>query len=381
MSDRPGVWIYRRMLLRESETFIDRQAAALSRYVPTFVGARRTPGFDLPAERTVVAGGPGRRGRAAELLFTASGRSARLAGAARRARPALVHAHFGPDGLEILPLARRARLPLVVTFHGYDASVNDDALRARGYTDRRFAAHRDELARSGALFLAVSEFVRQRLIDRGFPPERVVVHHIGVDVDSQPGPSAADPAARHVVFVGRLAPKKGVLHLVEAIAECQRTAPDTRLTVVGDGPLRAQAEALAGDRLRNHRFVGWREPREVSELLRSATVICVPSVTAPDGDTEGLPTVVVEAGALGVPTVGFRHAGIPEFVEHDATGLLADEGDAATLGTLLARAVGDAELRERLGAAARERARADFDIRRQTALLEEIYDREAAAGR
>jgi colanic acid/amylovoran biosynthesis glycosyltransferase len=375
VSDSRNVWIYRRELLPPSEVFIPRQASALCRYQPVWCGNRRVPGLSLPSERTFVAGASGRVGRLEQQLHLATRRSLRLERGVRALPPALFHAHFGPDGLDALPLARRAGVPLAVTFHGYDASLHDRDMRARGYSQKRYARHRLDLADAGVLCLAVSEFVRQRLIDQGFPPSRVTVHYIGVEVpEAQPREL---PRVPHILFVGRFAGKKGLPQLIQAMGRCREHVPNARLTIVGDGPLRPIAERAAKD-LGDVELTGWLPNAAVAELMSASTAVCLPSVTGPDGDTEGLPTVAVEAAARGVPTVGFRHAGIPELVEHEVTGLLADEGDAAVLGDQLARVCSDPALGELLGAAARRRVEESFDLRQQTALLEELYDREIA---
>jgi colanic acid/amylovoran biosynthesis glycosyltransferase len=376
VSSRPHAWFYRRELLPASEVFIVRQADALSRYEPVWAGNRRVAGLDLPPDRTFVAGGKGRTGRLEERWHIATRRSPRLAAGVRRCPPSLVHAHFGPDGLEALPLAKRAGVPLVVTFHGYDVSVGDRGMNARGLTHTRYARRKLDLAEAGALCIAVSSYVRDRLLDQGFPPERIVVQHLGVEIPPAPRRSEERDEKR-VIFVGRFAGKKGLAELIDAMAVCQAAVPDARLTLVGDGPLRPVAEAAA-ERLPGVGLTGWLPPDEVLRLIDRSTVMCVPSVTAPDGDTEGLPTVAVEAASRGVPSVAFRHAGIPEIVEHDVTGLLADEGDSRALGELLARALSDEALVARLGAAARERAAESFDVRTQAARLEGLYDRELA---
>jgi glycosyltransferase involved in cell wall biosynthesis len=114
-------------------------------------------------------------------------------------------------------------------------------------------------------------------------------------------------------------------------------------------------------------------------MLR-ARVLCVPSRRAPDGDAEGLGQVVLEAAAVGTPTVGYRHGGIPEAVRDGVTGLLAAEGDVAGLRAALARALDDDALWAQLSAAARRHVETEFDLGRQTARLEALYD-EVCSGR
>jgi glycosyltransferase involved in cell wall biosynthesis len=113
--------------------------------------------------------------------------------------------------------------------------------------------------------------------------------------------------------------------------------------------------------------------------MAEARVFVSPSKTAPDGDSEGLPTTIVEAARLGVPTVSTRHSGIPEAVRHGETGLLGDEGDRVALADNIRRLLRDGALRSRLGEQARRAADAHFDLATQTARLEQVYD--TVAGR
>jgi colanic acid/amylovoran biosynthesis glycosyltransferase len=107
--------------------------------------------------------------------------------------------------------------------------------------------------------------------------------------------------------------------------------------------------------------------------MAESRVFAAPSKTAPDGDSEGLPTTIVEAAGLGLPVVATRHSGIPEAVVDGETGLLGAEGDRAALAANLRRLLADDALRTQLGAAARKHAEASFDVRRQAGRLEELY--------
>jgi glycosyltransferase involved in cell wall biosynthesis len=233
--------------------------------------------------------------------------------------------------------------------------------------------------RRGALFLAVSEAVKQRALAQGFPLERTRVHHVGVDLDRfRPDPAATEPGL--ILHVGRLVEKKGTAALLEAMA---RLGGDSRLVVVGDGPLRPALERKAvalglGVRVA---FLGQIAPGEVARWMQRAWLIAAPSRTARDGDAEGLPTVLVEAAACGVPAVATDHMGIGEAVIDGESGLLVGERDAAGLAVAMGRLLGDPDLRHRMAAAACRHSGQAFDLARQTAELEQIYDRVVAAGR
>jgi glycosyltransferase involved in cell wall biosynthesis len=175
--------------------------------------------------------------------------------------------------------------------------------------------------------------------------------------------------------------KKGLGDLIEAMALVLGELPGARLLVVGDGPLRAELEARAGALGGAVRFAGWLGPAAIRREMERASVLCVPSRRGADGDAEGLPMVICEAGERGLPVVATRHSGIPEAVADGRTGLLAEEGDVAGLARQLVAVLADRGLREGLGAAARRTVEREFDVARQSALLDGLYDEAAGDAR
>jgi len=147
--------------------------------------------------------------------------------------------------------------------------------------------------------------------------------------------------------------------------------PQARLVVIGDGPLRGALERRAGPSVQ---FLGALPPEEVAQWMRRAALLAAPSLTAADGDAEGLPNVVVEAAASGLAVVATSHSGIPEAVEDGVSGLLVPEGDAGALAAGLAALLGAEDRRRTMGAAARRLAAQRFDRARLTETLERIYD-------
>jgi colanic acid/amylovoran biosynthesis glycosyltransferase len=282
-------------------------------------------------------------------------------------RPVVLHAHFGRGGALALPIARALGIPLVVTFHGADATKETHYRRRlvpRIYR-RRLAA----LQQEAALFVCVSEFVRDRLLARGFPPDKLEVIYQGVEpgIENTAEPEAVE--GPYVLFVGRFVEKKGVSNLIEAMRLLEAQGSGVRLVLIGDGPLSGALKERARG-LRHVRFLGWLPNPEVRRWMRGALALCVPSVTAREGDSEGLPTVIFEAMAEAVPVVGSDHAGIAEAVLHDRTGLIVAEADPPALAAALARLVEHPELRRRLGTAARAAAAERFSAPRQSRRLE-----------
>jgi glycosyltransferase involved in cell wall biosynthesis len=353
--ERPVAALFRAPLFNASETFVRAQATGLIRYQPLLIG--REDKGNIPPElagRVLLSPGPER---------------------VRAYAPVLIHAHFGPDGLRALPLAARLGVPLITTLHGYDVGRSTSALLRSGRLSwMHYALRRQDLQRRGTLFLAVSNALRGQAIAQGYPPERMLIHYNGVDLARfPPGPGEPDL----VLFVGRLVEKKGVETLLRAFAIVRRERPGAALVIIGEGPLRPRLERAAGEAVR---FLGAQPQDAVALWMRRATVLAAPSITARDGDAEGLPTAIVEAAASALPAVGTDHSGIVEAIVDGETGFIVPERDAGALAARLLAILGDPALRDRMGAAARALAERKFDLARQMRRLEEIYD-QVRAGR
>jgi colanic acid/amylovoran biosynthesis glycosyltransferase len=366
-ADRPVV-IWRSCLLPGSETFVRHQAGALTRWRPTFLGAVKVSS-PLADDADIIA----YRGGSRFLWLRLTGSSRRLRRLLAEAAPALVHAHLAGDGWLISGAADRLGIPLVITLHGRDVTVQPEAPGIRGTRYRRNLRTAFDRA---ALILAVSEPIRQRAIALGADPAKVRVHHTGVAIP--PALSAATPEW-DVAFVGRFVPKKGIDDLIEALASLP--APRPRALFIGAGPLEPAMRERAASLGLDATFLGAQEPAAVRHHLSRSRIFAAPSKTAPDGDAEGLPTTILEAASLGLPTVSTYHSGIPEAVVHGETGLLCAEGDSCALAENLRRLLTDEPLRERLGRQARRQVAAHFDLTTQTQLLERLYDAVAAGDR
>jgi len=364
---RPAVAVFRSPLFNASETFVRAHIAGLTRYRPIAVGLVARGEADAP--RFLLS-------RSERLALTIFGRADGLTERLRAQSPMLVHAHFGTDGLLALPLAERLGVPLVTTLHGFEVSrTRGRLLRSGRLSWMRYALLQRRLFERGRLFLAVSEAVRLRALAAGYPADRTVTHYNGVDT-SFFQPSSAPPEPDLVLHVARLVEKKGTRDLIDAVARIE----GAMLVVVGDGPLRPSLERRARALDAPVRFLGRLPPNEVLGWMRRARLLAAPSVTARDGDAEGLPTVLCEAAAAGLPAVATRHSGIPEVVIDGETGLLSDERDVAALARNISALLAGAELRTAMARSARRRAEEQFDLKHQIARLETFYDGLAGRG-
>ncbi|MGZ8998711.1 MAG: glycosyltransferase [Allosphingosinicella sp.] len=372
MTELPGVIVFRSPVFHRHETFVREHLLGLVRYRPIIVGLEDKGHVPASLKGRVVLA----RSAAERLGIRALGLTGGLERRLSPFAPVLVHAHFGPDALLALPLARKLGVPLVTTLHGYDVSLSRARLLgSRSLSWIRYALLKRRLAANGALFLAVSDALRTRALAAGFPPERTIVHYNGVDLDRfRPGDGPIEPGL--ILHVGRLVEKKGTRLLIRALAELRRGGAEARLVIVGDGPLRARLAAET-DSLgvgQHVEFLGSRPPDEVARWMGRAWLLAAPSIAAADGDSEGLPTVLLEAAASGLPAIGSDHSGIPEAIVDGKTGYVVPEGELAPLARRISELLGSATLRSAMAAEARILAETRFDRVRQGARLEVHYD-------
>jgi glycosyltransferase involved in cell wall biosynthesis len=367
------VLLFRTELLPLSETFIAAQAAALRRFAPVFAGLQRMlSGIHLDdAHLILLTRSDGLWDKAKRRFWLRSGNNSSFFRKIETANPALIHAHFAVDAAVALPLQRQLGVPLIVTLHGYDVTSSDEALSG-GVTGRVYLRRRHELFRQASLFLCVSEHIRRKAVERGFPEGKLRTHRIGVDLST----FSFDPEAGRepvVLFVGRLIEKKGCSDLILAMAHVQAANRSVRLVILGDGPLRGDLEAQARRALRNVTFLGSQPSAVVREWMGRARLLAAPSIVAVNGDSEGLPIVLCEAQAMGLPITGYRGPGVSEAVADGESGLLANMGDIRGLTEAITALLRDDRLAAEMGLAGRRRAESCFDLTKQTARLEEMY--------
>lgn len=267
-----------------------------------------------------------------------------------------------------------AGLPLVVHFHGVDAF-------GRELLDNWLPHYRKFFATAYRV-VGVSQAMCAQLVELGAPKERVLHAPYGVAINL---PVLARPAevTPQFVAVGRFVEKKAPLNTLQAFAQVWREVPEARLVMIGDGPLleNCQQWAKANGIAEAVTFAGVQTRDEVSRHMAASRCFVQHSVIAANGDSEGLPLAVLEAGAHGLPVVSTRHAGIPDAVIEGEHGYLVAEHDITGMAAAMLRIALDPALAARLGAAYRERVVANFSrkvsIERLQGLLAEAANAEA----
>lgn len=280
-----------------------------------------------------------------------------------------VHCHFATHpALAGFLIHRLAGIPYSFTAHGSDLHV-DRTMLCRKVDEAAFVV---TISRSNA---AVFE------AECGGPIDKLEVIYCGIDGDVFRPVERAATGRLRIACVGTLHEVKGQRHLVEATAELIRRGTDVGVRFIGDGPdrealARQVAELGLSDRVE---FLGLRTRSEVVALLAETDILVAPSVPTAAGKREGLPVVLIEAMAAGVPVVASHLSGIPELVENEVTGLTVPPGDSGALADAIARLAGDPTLGSRMAAAGRQRVAADFDLDRNARRLIALFRGAAAS--
>ena len=380
----PTVLVYRSLVLPYSETFIKEQMLAYRRWRGILSGRRQMNQLPLDGLEVHSLGGKSEAitSRIVAKMRWTLGRPPGLS-PLRRQDIRLVHAHFGPDGIEAAVIAKRFGVPLLVTLHGYDIYVRREWFEAgRGRKDlTRYPDQLLALAGSPSVhFIAVSDNIKAQAIRVGIAPEKLTTRYIGIDLTRfRPGPVPVAARPPRVLFVGRLVEKKGCEYLLRAMRQVQDHVPEASLSIIGDGVLRKELEALAHELQIRVCFHGSLPSDAVRRAFEEARVCCQPSVRATSGDAEGLPIVTLESQACGVPVITSACGGATEGIADGITGYAFEEKAVDALAAHLIELFRDDAKVTAMSQAALQFVRERFDIRKTTAELESTYDRISGA--
>src|SRR5438132_11133450 len=245
----------------------------------------------------------------------------------QRWRADVVLAEYGTMGVLVMEACRKLNVPLVVHFHGYDASVR--------HVLEENAETYPAMFKQAAAVIAVSRAMRRKLVSLGAPAERVFYNPCGVDCGQF---TQAEPVERPAFLaVGRFVEKKAPHLTLKAFAEVYRTVPEARLRMIGDGPLLDACRKLTNELGIDAAvvFLGAQPHEVVAQEMRRARCFVQHSLEAENGDCEGTPVGILEAGASGLPVVSTRHAGIQDVIIEGRTGFLVEERDVPTMASYM----------------------------------------------
>jgi len=332
----------------DGPAYLDRAPLRSTKPLPEFVRLGRR----------AVAYWRGRDGEAAEI-------SSLYVRAFRRARCQAVLVEFGHIAVQAMDACRSLGLPMVVHFHGFD-------VHSRAILDRHGARY-GELFDQAAALVVVSRPMQEALLALGASPDKTHYCPNGVDPD-QFVAGEPDRVSPTFLAVGRFVEKKAPQLTIAAFASVWRSHPEARLRMIGDGRLQGACEDLAqglgiGEVVS---FLGTQPHDVVAEEMRHARAFVQHSLTASDGNSEGMPCSILEASASGLPVVSTRHAGIPEVVVEGSTGFLVDERDVEGMARHMERLVTDPALAAALGRAGRRRVADHFSLDSSIARLWDV---------
>lgn len=263
------------------------------------------------------------------------------------------HVHYGALFNQFEPLFRYYRGFIMVSFHGYDASLS-------------FKQHGDDcydyLFQRADLITTPTYAMKEELVKRGCSPGKIMIHRYGIDLSRfHRCGNSGDKTA--LLSVARLEEKKGLKYSITAFARCRNNL-NAEYRIIGDGSLKDELMGLITELGMSDRvlLLGPKTKDEVADAMAHADIFVMTSVTASNGDCEGLPVSLIEAHASGLPVISTCHAGIPELVTDGSTGFLVKERDIEATIDKMELLIDNPGLRRKLSSNAVRRVQSDFDI-------------------
>jgi len=339
--------------------------------VGPFYRTQGDSGPAIPAQHVRYAAIPGGLGLASAGAFLGSALISKAREWHRQQPIDLIHTHAAlPCGQAASRLSRELGIPFVVTVHGLDAFFTEQVHGPAGWWCKRVAKG---VYRSAARVICISHKVAEKLSDSAVNLANISVIYNGVD-HHRFQPVEDGTQAPTVLSVGNLIPIKGHELLLRAFVNVCQRHPHVICEIIGDGPERSRLAALArqlniSDRIR---FSGRQSRRRVAEAMQRCSVFVLPS------RYEGLGCVYLEAMATQKPAIACQGQGIDEIIRHRVNGWLVPTGQVGALTDAISCLIEDRELRQRLGAAARQTILQGFTLAHQATQLDQLY-RECAA--
>ncbi len=352
-----------------SETFIYDQLQNQKEFQAKILSYGRVPSAErFPYEDIVSLNSFSRK------LYLSLGLSSEFSKHIKEQNPALLHAHFGTNGVYATPFAKKQKVPLAVTFHGHDVP---GLFKKNKYTSRyaryQFLAHK--MFDYSSLYLPASQELADILIrDFGVDENKVRIHRLGIDLNKFSFAERPDRPPQ-ILMIGRFVEKKGFHIALQAFAKIVHLFPDTKLTLVGSGPFKSLYEKIILEKkLSNNVF--FSPPLTSAELhqqMLDHDILVAPSMVAQNGDRESGLIVLKEAAATGLPSIGTYHGGLPEIIAHENTGLLVEENNIDSLAHSMTELLSSFKLRSDMGISARKKMSFEYDTVKQNQLLESHF--------
>jgi colanic acid/amylovoran biosynthesis glycosyltransferase len=257
---------------------------------------------------------------------------------------------------------------LISTFRGADISKFLPKWGDRVY---------QEVFQETDFFLANCEFFKNKAVALGCDSDKIHVHGSGIDCSKfayKPRFFPTDGKVK-IATTGRLVEKKGIEYAIAAVAKVAQTYPNIEYYIIGDGELKAELEQLITglNAERAIKLLGWKQQKEIVEILDTCHIFLAPSVTGADGNQDAPVNTLKEAMAMGLPVISTRHGGIPELVEDGVSGFLVPERDVEAIATKLEFLIEHSEVWQSMGKTGRAQVEAKYDMDKLNDELIEIY--------
>jgi glycosyltransferase involved in cell wall biosynthesis len=274
-----------------------------------------------------------------------------------------VLAEYGPTACDSLNVLKKLNLPLIVHFHGYDAS-NPEVIQI--YRNRY-----KEMFQYAKTVFVVSEKMKKDVINLGCSSRKIEITRCG------PHPSffKNEPSllSNQFLVVSRFVDIKGIIYTICAFKKILNIYPDSKLVLVGDGPnLESYKQLISALAINSSvQFLGVRNSKEIKELMNQSLAFVQHSITLEGGVTEGAPVAVMEAQASALPVITSDSGGIPDLVVNNETGFLVNEQDVEEMANCMIKVLEDRKLAAHLGQRGRERMKNYFSREKHLQQIEE----------
>jgi len=290
----------------------------------------------------------------------------------------LIHAHFGPNGVYALPVAKKLGIPLVTSFYGFDTSILSLAQKMRQYSlpwDQLYWIHAyRSLWKNGDIFTVTCQKMKEDLIRLGAPEEKIKILHLGINLEKYKMAQRKLTKSPTILIANRFVPKKGTEYALRAVAEVLKVFPNVKLKIIGDGPLKEELVniVLKLGIFRSTEFLGILDYGSYMSQMSQADIFLSPSIKAVGDEEGGINTTVIEAMAIGACVFATEESG-SELIYDGKTGFVVSQRDVNELFTKIVSYIESPDVWNAVATNARKHVEAEFDSIKQARKLEEIY--------
>jgi len=271
-------------------------------------------------------------------------------------------AHYGPVGLNMIEVSQKAGIPLYVYFHGYDVYRSSEL--------ESYGKSYDKVFKHATYLFAVSKEMVEILKNMGASASKIIYNPCGADTDLfKPVDASVNPPV--FISVGRFDDTKNHSATIRAFKLVNDQYPETRLKLIGEGKNLSRCRSLAKELCLSNKvdFTGVLSHEEVAKEMAKARVFVLHSITTAEGDKEGAPVSIMEAGATGLPVVSTRHAGINDIISENETGFLVNENDIEGMAFNMMRFIENSLLSKEMGKKANLRINEFFSLKQNVNIL------------